>query len=137
MPEPRPSRLLALLAIVAGLSACGAGPSDRGAATAPPPATTPASIPPPQARPAALRLVRVGRFGSPVYVTAPPGDSSRLFVVEQGGRIQVLRNGRRQARPFLDVSSEVRSGGEQGLLSMAFAPDYAASGLFYVNYTDR
>jgi glucose/arabinose dehydrogenase len=79
----------------------------------------------------------VGRFDSPVYVTAPPGDRSRLFVVEQGGRIQVMRNGRRLSRAFLDISDEVRSGGEQGLLSMAFAPDYAASGRFYVDYTDR
>src|SRR4051794_17670067 len=137
MADPRPSRLLVVLAIVAGLSACGAGPADRESRTAAPPATTSASTPAPQARPAALRLVRGGRFSSPVYVTAPPGDTSRLFVVEQGGRIQVLRNGRRQARPFLDISSEVLSGGEQGLLSMAFAPDYATSGLFYVNYTDR
>ena len=70
-------------------------------------------------------------------MTAPPGDRERIFVVEQGGRIQVVRNGRRLPQPFLDVSDEVLSGGEQGLLSMAFAPDYATSGRFYVDYTDR
>jgi glucose/arabinose dehydrogenase len=137
VPDPRPTRLLLPLAIVAGLSACGAA-SPRKAETSPPPrATTSASTPAPPARPAALRLVRVGRFNSPLYVTAPPGDRRRLFVVEQGGSIQVLRDGRRLSRPFLDISDEVLSGGEQGLLSMAFAPDYASSGLFYVDYTDR
>jgi glucose/arabinose dehydrogenase len=93
-----------------------------------------------QARPSAadgVKLQRVGRFKAPVYVTAPPGDTRRLFVVEQGGTIRVLRAGKRLARPFLDLRSKVISGGEQGLLSMAFAPDYARSGRFYVNYTDR
>jgi Glucose / Sorbosone dehydrogenase len=84
-----------------------------------------------------VRLVRVGAFDSPVYVTAPPGDRRRLFVVEQSGRIRVLVNGKRRSRPFLDVSGDITSGGEQGLLSMAFAPDYAKTGLFYVYFTDH
>jgi glucose/arabinose dehydrogenase len=84
-----------------------------------------------------VRLARVGTFDSPVYVTSPPGDSRRLFVVEQGGHIRVLVNGRRRAHPFLDLSGDITSGGEQGLLSMAFAPDYATSGLFYVYFTDH
>ncbi len=79
---------------------------------------------------------RSARFQAPVYVTSPPGDRKRLFVVEQGGRIRVLVNGKARARPFLDISGKVRAGGEQGLLSMAFAPDYARSGRFYVDYTD-
>jgi glucose/arabinose dehydrogenase len=84
-----------------------------------------------------MRLEQIGdRFESPVYVTAPPGDS-RLFVVEQAGRIRILRNGRVVGQPFLDISSRVRSGGEQGLLSMAFHPDYRTNGWFYVNFTDR
>ena len=58
------------------------------------------------------------------------------FVVEQGGRIMVVRDGRKLGTPFLDISSQVTSGGEQGLLSMAFAPDYASSGRFYVYFTD-
>jgi len=81
--------------------------------------------------------VLVGRFDAPLYVTAPPGDRRRVFVVEQGGRIMVVRGGRRRARPFLDVSAQITSGGEQGLLSMAFAPDYASSRLFYIYVTDR
>jgi hypothetical protein len=83
----------------------------------------------------APRLAPVGTFSSPVYVTAPAGDA-RLFVVEQAGVVKVLRAGRAPAA-FLDMVSLVGSGGERGLLSMAFAPDYAASGLFYVDYTDK
>jgi len=84
----------------------------------------------------ALGLKRIGTFSEPVYVTAPPGDKRRVFVVERGGRIRVLVDGKRRARPFLDIRAKVSSGGERGLLSMAFAPDYARSGRFYVDYTD-
>jgi glucose/arabinose dehydrogenase len=72
----------------------------------------------------------------PVYVTAPPGDS-RLFIVEQEGRIRVFENGRLLRRPFLDLTDRVLAGGERGLLSMAFHPQYAANRFFFVNYTDR
>jgi hypothetical protein len=78
-----------------------------------------------QAQSGRLRLARVGRFASPLTVTSPPGDRRRLFVVEQGGRIRVVRGGRVLRRPFLDVSRQIVSGGEQGLLGLAFAPDYA------------
>jgi glucose/arabinose dehydrogenase len=60
-----------------------------------------------------------------------------VFVVEQSGRIVLLLGGKRVRRPFLDLSNEVTAGGEQGLLSMAFAPDYARTGRFYVYFTDR
>jgi glucose/arabinose dehydrogenase len=79
--------------------------------------------------------MRIGTFDSPVYVTAPPGDRRRIFVVEQGGTVRIVRGGRTLERPFLDISGRITSGGERGLLSMAFAPDYASSGLFYVYYT--
>ena len=69
-----------------------------------------------------VRLQRIGTFRDPVYVTAPPGDRRRVFVVEQSGRIMLLLGGKRVGRPFLDLSAEVTAGGEQGLLSMAFAP---------------
>ena len=60
-----------------------------------------------------------------------------LFVVEQPGRVSVLRNGHVQPRPFLDISDQVGyDGGERGLLSIAFPPNYAASGSFYVYYND-
>jgi glucose/arabinose dehydrogenase len=81
------------------------------------------------------RLAQVGSFNSPVSVAAPPHDPRRVFVVEQGGKIWEVIDGRRQRRPFLDLGNRVVSGGEQGLLSMAFAPDYARSHRFYVYYT--
>lgn len=84
-----------------------------------------------------VRLASVGRFDSPLALTAPPQDRRRVFVVEQGGRIRVIRAGRVLRRPFLDVSRLIVSGGEQGLLGLAFAPDYARSRRFYVHYTNR
>ena len=82
-----------------------------------------------------VRLVRVGTFANPVYLTSPPGDRRRLFVVEQEGTIRVVRDGRKLARPFLDIRGTVQAGGERGLLSMAFAPDYSRSRRFYVYFT--
>lgn len=87
---------------------------------------------------ASVRLVEVvGGLESPTYVTAAPGEPGRLYVVEQPGRIRVVEDGALAEAPFLDIGDEVRSGGEQGLLSVAFHPDYASNGLFYVDYTDR
>jgi glucose/arabinose dehydrogenase len=84
-----------------------------------------------------VRLTRVGAFDEPLYVTAPAGERRRVFVVERGGRIRVIRAGRILSRPFLDLSRRVSTGSEQGLLGLAFAPDYDASGRFYVHYTNR
>ena len=84
-----------------------------------------------------VSLKRIGRFSSPVLVTAPRGDTRRVFVVEQGGTIRVLVGGKRVRRPFLDIRRDVTAGGEQGLLGLAFAPDYGRSGLFYVYFTAR
>ncbi len=91
----------------------------------------------PPAAPAAtqLRLLRLGSFDQPTYLTAPRGDRRR-FVVERPGRIRVVSGGRVLGTPFLDIADLVTTGGESGLLSMAFAPDYARSGRFYVYYTD-
>jgi glucose/arabinose dehydrogenase len=86
---------------------------------------------------AAPTLVTVGSFAAPVHVAVAPGDAHRLFVVEQAGRIRVVVDGRVQEQPFLDISGEVLSGGERGLLSVAFAPDYQASGNFYVYFTAK
>ncbi len=83
-----------------------------------------------------MRLSKLGDFDQPVYVSQPPDDSDHLFVVEQSGRIVVVRDGEPLAKPFLDLGDEVSCCGEQGLLSVAFAPDYASSGRFYVDYTD-
>jgi glucose/arabinose dehydrogenase len=87
------------------------------------------------AAPEFLILQSVGAFSYPVYATAPPGDQDRLFVVQVGGVIKLVLDGVVQPTPFLDASGWITSGGEQGLLSMAFAPDYATSGRFYVDYT--
>src|SRR5918994_2557449 len=83
------------------------------------------------------RLVRVGSFISPVYVAAPTGDRQRIFVVEQPGRIRIIRAGVPLRAPFLDIRNLVSFGGERGLLAIAFPPDYASSGRFYVYYTAR
>jgi glucose/arabinose dehydrogenase len=71
---------------------------------------------------------------APVYLTAPAGDA-RLFVVEQPGRIRVIEDGRLLPDPFLDLTDRVEYGGERGLLSVAFHPDYARNGYLYVDYT--
>jgi glucose/arabinose dehydrogenase len=90
----------------------------------------------PGAAPAAtVTLAKVGDFSSPVYVTAPLGDTSRVFVVERGGAIKVVKDG--AISTFLDLTPSVLSGDERGLLSMAFALDYQTTGLFYVYYTAR
>ncbi len=110
--------LITLLLSLPALPAC--------AAPAPAPA---------QATGIALKRVASG-LSDPLYVTTPAGDP-RLFVVEQTGRIRILKAGRLLPGPFLDLTDRVRSGGEQGLLSVAFHPRYAANGYLYVNYTDR
>jgi glucose/arabinose dehydrogenase len=84
---------------------------------------------------AAPGLVKVGDFAQPVHATGPPGDGSRVFVSEKPGALRLVRDGVVLARPFLDLTAIVSSGGERGLLSAAFAPDYAASGRFYVFIT--
>jgi glucose/arabinose dehydrogenase len=89
------------------------------------------------ATPPAVALQEIaGTFDHPVYVTSPPGDTSRLFVVEQGGLIRIVKNGGLLGTPFLDLTGAVSSGGERGLLSLAFDPKYAQNRRFYVDYTN-
>lgn len=77
-------------------------------------------------------------LSNPVFVTSPPGDTNRIFILEKNsgntGRIRIVKNGSLLATPFLSISP-VANGSEQGLLGMAFHPDYANNGKFYVNYT--
>ncbi len=83
-----------------------------------------------------LRTVATG-LSQPVDITAPEGDP-RLFVVEKPGRIRIIENGTVRPEPFLDIQSLVRTaGGEQGLLGLAFHPNYRSNGKFYVNYTSE
>ncbi len=85
-----------------------------------------------------MRLVPVAKgLQAPIFVTAPQGSRGILYVVEQGGLVRVVVGGKLRAKPFLDLRSRVQAGGEQGLLGLAFAPDYAKSRQFVVNYTDR
>ena len=96
-------------------------------------------VPPPAGMPQ-ISLSRVaGGFASPVHVTHAGDGSGRIFVVEQGGRIRILDNGAVLPASFLDLASlnppRLVAGGEQGLLSVAFPPGFAAKGYFYVNYT--
>lgn len=83
----------------------------------------------------ALTLV-VDGLNLPIHLTAPPDDFGRLFIVEQAGQILIFESGQLLSAPFLDISGLVSGAFEQGLLSMAFHPDYDNNGYFYVNYTD-
>ena len=77
-------------------------------------------------------------FSSSLYACSPPGDTDRLFVVQRGGQIRIIENLQTaptvRSTPFLTVTG-LTSGGEQGLLGLAFHPDYATNGRFFVNYT--
>lgn len=126
---PRRAVLAAPLAAVALAAGCN---SDDGSGAA-----GPAASPATRAKVTGVRLKRIGSFDTPVYVTSPPGDPQRIFVVEQAGRIRVIHDGHRVGRPFLDIHGDVDAGGERGLLSMAFARDYSKSRRFFVYYTDH
>ncbi|MDN2699011.1 PQQ-dependent sugar dehydrogenase [Janthinobacterium sp. SUN073] len=98
-------------------------------------ATASASITYAVTAPLALALQEVASgLSTPIFLTAPPGDS-RLFILERPGRIRVLQNGNLLATPFLDISPLTTSG-ERGLLSLAFHPQYASNGYFFIYYTN-
>lgn len=86
----------------------------------------------------AVRLVPVSTsVGTPVDIAAPKGAPARqVYVVAQEGRIWIVNGTSRRSQPFLDVRGRISSGGERGLLGLAFHPNYAANGRFFVNYTD-
>ena len=110
------------------MAACNGSDEVGGGGAGPPPATS-----------NSLRLQTVTAvLSSPVFLTAPTGDVGRLFIVEQGGLIRILNSldGTPRATPFLDVAGLIVTGGEQGLLGMAFDPNYAGNGRFYIYYTN-
>jgi len=85
--------------------------------------------------------VATGLTGRPLFVASPPGDGNRLFILEQNGLIRIKKRGDPpgQITTFLDISARVQAStthNEMGLLGLAFDPDYASTGLFYVNYTE-
>ena len=83
-----------------------------------------------------IELTEIGSFDQPVYVTEPDDGSGDLYVVEQTGRVMRLPGGDGDPQEFLDLSGEIACCGEQGLLSIAFAPDYRSSGLLYASFTN-
>lgn len=140
-------------ALGALLAACGGGGGGGGPVivptptpAAPTPSAAPTVTPAASASPAptataalpALRLALVASgLDQPLFVTAAAGDPSRLYVVEQTGRIRVVRDGVLLEQPFVDLSERVSCCGERGLLGLAFHPDYQANGRFFVNFTNR
>ncbi|RDI96184.1 glucose dehydrogenase [Meiothermus sp. QL-1] len=84
-----------------------------------------------------IRLVQVASgLNQPLYLTHAKDGSGDLYVVEKSGRIRLIQAGSLRAQPVLDISDKVSKGGEQGLLGLAFHPDYRNNGYFYVNYTN-
>jgi glucose/arabinose dehydrogenase len=110
----RPLTLIVAIAFAAAALGPGAGPT--------------------QALSGSLTLV-AGGFAKPLFVAEPPDGSGRLFVVEQGGRIRIVKNGSVLGTPFLDISWAVSTASEQGLLGLAFHPKFATNRKFYVNFT--
>ena len=160
-PQRPAARLAALLAIVALTAGCGstapatssaASPSTTPPAAAPPsppavvapgtPGGAPSSGGPTSSRPdlAAVRVaLRPAATGltAPLFVTGAHDGSGRLFIVEQAGRVRVLRDGTLAAQPYLDLSDRILSGGERGLLGLAFAPGFGgAEPRLYVHYSN-
>ena len=83
------------------------------------------------------KIVKVGTFSAPVQVVQPPGQTTRLWVVRKRGQISVMSSGKVLPAAALDIGGQVSFGAEQGLLGLAFAPDYATSHRAYVTYTDK
>jgi glucose/arabinose dehydrogenase len=118
-----------LAALVAGCGGDGGGEttSEETTAGATPPETTGDGE-------GGVSLQRIGEFDQPTYLAQAPG-SNDLYVVEKPGRLRIVRDGATLERPALDLSAEVSDDGEQGLLSVAFDPDFASSRLLYVYFT--
>lgn len=137
----------AIAITLAGISGAGCSPGSSGAPSSGP-VDQPSPSPSTQTSSSAstttsslsamkLGLERVaGGFEQPLLVVDSGDESGRLFVVEQTGRIRVIRDGKVSSGAFLNLSSKVSAGGERGLLGLAFAPDFATSGALYVDYTD-
>lgn len=115
-----------VLASLGHLSGCADDGSNQGSSPPSPPSTS-------------LRLQSISTsLSAPVFMTAPAQDTSHLFIVEQGGRIRIfdVTTNSLLARPFLTISGLLSTGGERGLLGMAFDPQYETNRQFYVYYTN-
>ena len=126
-------------------AACGGGhkakddaPTGGGSDASTPVCTAPPVVPVQACTPVSGSTVSVRKLGQvsggAMLATSPPNDG-RLFVLEQQGRIRIFENDQLDPDPFLDISSDIVAGGEQGLLGLAFHPGYACNGYFYVWYT--
>lgn len=125
--------LLGLVGVALSIATC-SGSNNGGGGTSSPP-----SSPPPSPAPSnSLQLQPLSSaLTAPVFLTVPPGDVGRLFVLEQGGLIKSLNSSDGSLRAiFLDVSQLVINNGERGLLGMAFDPAFANNGRFYIFYID-
>jgi glucose/arabinose dehydrogenase len=129
MTSTRAAAALAAAVTLFSLLSCGGGGGGTGASQLPDPAPTPTP-----ALSLTLREVASG-LNQPLLLTAPAGDS-RQFIVERPGRIRLRANGLVLALPFLDLSGQISTSGEGGLLSLAFHPNYAQNGRFFLYYTD-
>ncbi len=124
MVPRRPSLFPTALSLILAITASGCGSQFDNGTPDPPEGTEPVT----------LEVVASGLL-FPLYLTAPVGDP-RLFIVEKGGMIRIVKDAALLPIPFLDVSGLVSTGGEQGLLGLAFHPQYATNGRFVVHYTD-
>jgi glucose/arabinose dehydrogenase len=129
----RISAAIAAVLMMALAAGCGGGGDDGGAKSS----TQPAAPADTTGTGVKLEPIADANFGQAVYVTQPPGNSSDLYVVDRTGKVDIVRDGKELPTPFIDISSKVKTDVEQGLLSIAFAPDYASSGLLYAYYTDQ
>jgi len=130
------ARVLLLVLGALPFSGCGGDESPAGPTPSPSPtsASCPSGAPVSGIPPLTGRLV-VSGLRAPLDLQSVPGDTERLYVVEQGGRIRIVRNGQ-IAGTFLDVAGRLSSGGERGLLGLAFHPQFATNRRFFVNYTN-
>ncbi|GJL54602.1 MAG: glucose dehydrogenase [Nitrospirales bacterium] len=95
------------------------------------------AAPEPTASPFALTPLISGNLHKPIFLTHTQEDDGRLFVVEQDGKVLIVKNGQLLPTPFLDISNTVSTGGERGLLGLAFHPHYRKNGRFFINYTRK
>jgi glucose/arabinose dehydrogenase len=130
----RAAAALAALGLVAGLTAGLLPGAMAASSTASPLADDVAGAAPGAST---VRLVKVADVPKPVLAISPPDGTDRLFIVSQAGRIRIVKNGSLLPTPFLDISAGVSTGGERGLLGLAFHPSFSSNRRFYVNYTNR
>jgi glucose/arabinose dehydrogenase len=156
----KPRRRLAAAVVVAAVlaAACGGSPAPTdptppvvvpspsaspGPTVVPAPTAVPTASPAPSSSTPGWTIDAIGLepvaegLANPLFATHAGDGSGRLFVVEQAGTVRVIRDGRLLPEPFLDLRARVASGGERGLLGLAFAPTFAEDGRFFVDYTDR